>query len=137
MQKTCSVQRTTCNVQRAVEREVLGVGAMYNSEQEAQQLATVIVIPLIIPILLMQMIIQDPNGSVAVALSLIPLFTPLLLYLRILIETPPAWQIALGIALCVGTVLLFTWLAAKVYRVGILMTGKKPTFKDLARWIRA
>ncbi|HPR64309.1 MAG TPA: ABC transporter permease [Thermoanaerobaculia bacterium] len=114
-----------------------GVGALYNSEQEAQQMATMIVIPLIIPILLMQAIMGDPNGTMSTVLSLIPLFTPLLMYLRILLETPPAWQVALGIGLCVLTVIFLTWISAKVYRVGIFMTGKKPTFKDIGRWIRA
>lgn len=114
-----------------------GVGAMFNSEQEAQQMATIVIIPLIVPVLLMQVVLQAPNGTLSTVLSLIPLFTPLLMYLRILVEMPPAWQVALSIALSTMTVILFTYIAGKIYRVGMLMTGKKPTFKDLYRWIRA
>lgn len=113
------------------------LGSLFSSEQEAQQMSTIIVLPLIIPILLMQMIIQAPNSTLAVVLSLIPFFTPLLFYLRILVETPPLWQIIISILLTTGTVLFVIYLSGKIYRVGILMYGKRPNIKEIFKWLKA
>lgn len=113
------------------------LGSLFSSEQEAQQMSTILVIPLILPILFMQMIIQAPNSTFATVLSLIPFFTPLLFYLRMLVETPPLWQIILSIVLTSATVLLIIYLSGKIYRVGILMYGKRPSFKEIYKWIKA
>ena len=113
------------------------IGAMFNSEQEAQQMAALIVIPLLIPILTMWIIIRDPDSTTSVILSLIPFFTPLLMYLRMLVESPPLWQVGLSLVLTILTVLLFIFLAGRIYRVGMLMTGKKPSLKDIYRWLKA
>jgi ABC-2 type transport system permease protein len=67
---------------------------------------------------------------------LIPFFTPLLMFLRIAILTPPMWQIALSVALTGLTIAAVLWVAARIYRVGILMYGKRPTFPEIVRWIR-
>ncbi len=81
-------------------------------------------------------VVNSPDSTLAVIASLIPLFTPFLMLLRIAIKTPPAWQIALGyvltLALCAGMI----WLCARIYRVGILMYGKRPTLKEIWRWVR-
>ena len=69
-------------------------------------------------------------------LSLIPFLTPLLMFLRIIVLTPPWWQIGLSLALLGASILAVLWLAARIYRVGILMYGKKPTFPELVRWVR-
>ena len=76
------------------------------------------------------------DSSFTTLLSLIPLLTPLLMFLRIAVLTPPWWQIVLSVALLGASILAVLWLAARVYRVGILMYGKKPTFPELMRWVR-
>jgi ABC-2 type transport system permease protein len=113
------------------------VGAMFNNEQEAQQMAMVVVIPVIIPVLLMQSIIASPDSTMSVVMSMIPIFTPLLMYLRILVETPPAWQIALSLVLTFLTLVGAIYVCGKIYRIGILMYGKRPNIKELWRWVRA
>ena len=92
---------------------------------------------LIIPMLVAQLVIRAPNSTAAVVLSLIPFFTPMLMFLRINLITPPAWQVALSIALLLATNLAVLWLSARIYRVGILMYGKRPTLPELVRWVRA
>ncbi|HVT45086.1 MAG TPA: ABC transporter permease [Thermoanaerobaculia bacterium] len=113
-----------------------GIGSMFNTDEEAQQLAGVAQLFLVIPMMVLLPVIKDPNGGLATGLSLFPFFTPILMYLRITIETPPAWQIGLSIVIMVATILLMVWLVSKIYRVGILMYGKKPTIPELVRWLR-
>jgi len=112
------------------------LGAAFNDLREAQQAASSAAFFLIVPVFLMFVIINDPDSPIAVASSLFPPFTPLLMLLRIAVKTPPAWQIALGYVLTAAFVVMMTWMCGKIYRVGILMYGKKPTFKELARWIK-
>lgn len=112
------------------------LGAAFNSQQEAQQMAFVGVVPLIIPMLVVTPVIDSPDSTFSVVMSLIPPFTPLLMVLRIAVKTPPAWQIALAYLLTTCFALFIAWLAARIYRVGILMYGKKPTFAELWRWVR-
>jgi ABC-2 type transport system permease protein len=113
------------------------LGAVVNSEQEAQQLQMTVMWFLIIPLLVAQLVIRAPDSTAAVVLSLIPFFTPMLMFLRLNLITPPAWQVALSIALLLATNLAVLWLSARIYRVGILMYGKRPTLPELVRWVRA
>ncbi len=113
------------------------IGSLFSSEQEAQQMSTILILPLILPVLLMQMIIQEPNSTIAIILSLIPFFTPLLFYLRMLVETPPLWQIILSVFLTSLTVIFIIYLSGKIYRTGILMYGKRPNIKEVIKWIKA
>lgn len=112
------------------------IGAAFNNMQEAQQVASVAVFFLVIPAFLMMPIINDPGSTMAVVTSLIPLFTPLLMTLRISLEMPPLWQILVSYALTVAFLWGMIWVCARIYRVGILMYGKKPTFKELWKWVR-
>ena len=112
------------------------IGAMFNNLQEAQQLAGIAVFFLIIPMFMMFPIINDPGSTFSVVASLIPLFTPLLMTLRISLEMPPLWQILLAYALTLGFIVGMIWVCARIYRIGILMYGKKPTFQELWKWIR-
>jgi ABC-2 type transport system permease protein len=112
------------------------IGAATNSTQEAQQFTAVIVPFLIAPVLFMMPVINDPDSTLAVVLSLIPPFTPLLMMLRIAVKMPPAWQIALGYLLTTGFVWMMVSFCARIYRIGILMYGKRPTFRELGRWLR-
>jgi ABC-2 type transport system permease protein len=112
------------------------IGAAFNNLQEAQQVSGVAVFFLVIPVFLMVRIINDPSSTFAVVASLIPLFTPLLMTLRISLEMPPLWQILLAYALTLGFLVMMVWVCARIYRIGILMYGKKPTFQELWKWIR-
>jgi len=113
-----------------------GIGSMFNSDEDAQQMMGVANMFLIAPMMLILPVMKNPNGALATGLSLFPFFAPILMYLRINIQTPPAWQLALSIGLMLATILLMIWLVSKIYRVGILMYGKKPTIPELIRWLR-
>lgn len=113
-----------------------GIGASFNNLQEAQQAAGIAMVFVIIPVTVMYPVINDPNSTMATVLSLIPMFTPLLMPLRIAVDMPPFWQIALAYVLTSGFVLGMIWICARIYRVGILMYGKKPTFAEIWKWTR-
>ena len=79
---------------------------------------------------------RDPNSTTAVVLSLVPFFTPILMLLRISAEPPPFWQIGLSMVLTLLTTLGVIYLSARIYRVGVLMYGKRPSVVELLRWLR-
>jgi ABC-2 type transport system permease protein len=112
------------------------IGASFNSVQEAQQFAGIAIVFIVPPMLFIMPIINAPDSNLAVGMSLFPFFTPLVMMLRIATKMPPAWQIAAGYSLCLATIAGMVWLCARVYRVGILMYGKKPTLREIARWVR-
>ncbi len=112
------------------------VGSAVDQEADAAQLQLPVTLPIIIPILFITNVMANPDGTLAVVLSLIPFFTPILMIARIAATSVPIWQIALSIVLLSLTFLLCLYIAAKIYRVGILMYGKKPTFKDLVKWFK-
>ncbi|WP_348268126.1 ABC transporter permease [Edaphobacter paludis] len=112
------------------------LGAMTNSEQELQQLNMFLVMPLACCFFAMGIIVSNPNSVLSTVLSLIPFMTPLIMYLRISLATPPMWQIALSVALMVATIYGILWVASRIYRVGILMYGKKPTVSEILRWLK-
>jgi len=113
------------------------VGSAVDQEQDAQQLLIPVTLPIIIPILLINVVMTNPDGMLSVLLSLFPFFTPIIMTVRIAASNVPVWQIGLSVVLVIGTFLGTLWVASRIYRVGILMTGKKPTFKDLYKWLRA
>jgi ABC-2 type transport system permease protein len=112
------------------------VGAMVNSEQEAQQLQFLVVMPLILSVVILMNVIQYPSGALAFWASIFPLTAPLIMFTRIALQTPVWWQIALSISILVLTVWGFAFLCARIYRVGVLMYGKKPTFPEIIKWIK-
>jgi ABC-2 type transport system permease protein len=112
------------------------LGAAFNNPQEAQQLASVAVVFVVLPWVFFMPILNDPDSTLAVVVSLVPMFTPTLMMLRIAVKMPPLWQILLGYTLTIGLCFVMTWLCARIYRVGILMYGKKPTLRELWRWVR-
>ena len=112
------------------------IGSMVNSEKEAQQLLFPVTMFLVIPILLMMFIMRSPNSSFSVILSLIPLFAPILMLLRVCVLLPPFIQVGSSIVLLLLMILMMIWLTAKIYRVGILMYGKRPNFAEIVKWIR-
>lgn len=112
------------------------LGAAVNSEQEAQQFQFLILMPLILSVVFMTPVILQPHSPMATVLSLIPFCTPLLMYIRILVETPPLWQIVLSLALLVGTIYAMLAICSRIYRVGILMYGKRPTLPEIIKWLK-
>ena len=112
------------------------VGSAVNNQQEAQSLAFPLMMPLVLGVVFSFAVMGSPDSPLSVVLSLIPFLTPLLMFLRICVLTPPAWQIALSVALMLASIAVLTWLAGRVYRVGILMYGKRPTFPEMVRWAR-
>ncbi len=113
------------------------LGAAFNSEEEAQQMQSVAGWLIGMPFVLMFPVINNPDSTLAVVFSLIPFFAPVLFFLRISVQTPPMWQIVLCIGLLLVTIVAMARFAAAVYRVGILMYGKKPTVKEIIRWMRS
>ena len=113
-----------------------GVGSAVNTQQEAQSLALPVMMPLVLGFVFFPAVLGSPDSAFSVTLSLIPFFTPMLMFLRITAVTPPAWQIALSVGLTLATVMAMTWAASRIYRVGILMYGKRPTFPEMLRWIK-
>jgi ABC-2 type transport system permease protein len=113
-----------------------GVGAMVNSEQEAQQFLIPVSLFIVVPIMMMTYIITNPSSQTAVIMSLVPFFTPIIMLARIVVETPPFWQIALSILLMVAAILGMIWVVGRIYRVGVLMYGKRPTLSEIIKWIR-
>ncbi len=112
------------------------VGASVNTVQEAQGLVFPIMLPIILAMVSFPAVLEAPEGPLAVTVSMIPGMSPLIMFLRIVVLTPPLWQIALSIALLVLGIVAVVWVAARVYRVGILMYGKRPTFPEIVRWVR-
>jgi len=112
------------------------VGAMATSEQEAQQLQWPVTILIIIPIILLTMVMRNPDGPVVTVLSLIPFFSSVMMMMRINLHMPPAWQIGASMVILVASILGMAALSARIFRVGILMYGKRPTLPELMRWIR-
>ena len=111
------------------------VGSAVDSPQDAQQLQTPIMLPIILALFVMLSVINDPSSDMAFWFSMIPLTSPIVMMARIPYEIP-TWEICLSAALLYATFFIVVWGAGKIYRVGILMHGKKPSLKELLRWMR-
>jgi len=112
------------------------IGSAVEQESDAQQFMWIVVMPLIIPTVLMFNIMSSPDGTLAVLLSHIPLFSPIVMVVRMAATNVPWWEIWLSLALLAAAFVGAIWLSARIYRVGILSYGKKPTFAELGRWMR-
>ncbi len=110
------------------------VGAAVDSDADTNQFMLPITIPLIFSIAIAQVVMQDPNGSLAVWFSMIPLTSPIVMMVRMPFDVPN-WQIGLSMLFLVLGFFLTTWLAGKIYRTGILMYGKKVSWKELGKWL--
>ena len=112
------------------------VGAICSSDEEAQQTGGPLTMLIIIPFILMFQLFRIPDSTLSVLLSHIPFFSPILMFMRINVLMPPLWEILLNILLMCATVLLVMLISGKIYRVGILMYGKRPTLAQLWQWMR-
>lgn len=112
------------------------VGSAVEQESDAQQFMWPIIMPLIIPMMVLVNIVSNPDGTLALVMSMIPLFSPIIMVVRMAATNVPHWQVLVSLLLLVGAFLLAVWFSSRIYRIGILSYGKKPSFKDLARWLR-
>lgn len=112
------------------------IGAAVDNETDTQQFMLPIIMPLILAVYIgIFTVIEDPHGTVSTVFSFIPLTSPVVMLMRIPFGVS-LWQQALSLLILVGTFMFTVWFAAKIYRVGILMYGKKPSYKELVKWIR-
>jgi ABC-2 type transport system permease protein len=111
-------------------------GAACNTDREAQQLVAPIQMIMMVPWFVMFAIITNPDSSFAVALSLAPVYGPITMFVRTLVSEPPVWHVLLSIAVSIVTIKVFFYVTAKIFRVGILSYGKRPTIPELWRWLK-
>ena len=112
------------------------IGAAVDNETDSQQFLLPIIMPLVMGVYIgFFTVVNDPHGTVATVFSMVPLTSPIVMLMRIPFGVP-LWQIAISITLLFATFFLVVWFASKIYRVGILMYGKKPTWKELYRWLQ-
>jgi ABC-2 type transport system permease protein len=112
------------------------LGAMTNSEQELQQLNMFLVIPLAFCMVMLFPTVRAPDSTLARVVSLIPLCSPLLMNFRTALTSVPAWEIILSVVLMSITIGVVVWFSSRIYRVGILMYGKKPNLPEIMRWLK-
>jgi ABC-2 type transport system permease protein len=112
------------------------VGSVVTTAQEGGQLAMPILFMLIIGFYFAFPVIRSPNSSLAFWVSMFPFFSPITMIVRIVTQTPPLWQIILSLVIGYGAVVLLMWLTARIYRVGMLMYGKRATVPEVMRWVR-
>jgi ABC-2 type transport system permease protein len=112
------------------------LGSIVSSEEDMQQVQLPVTLVLVACFILYPIILRDPNSPLSVALTLFPLFAPILMVFRIMVQAPPFWQIALSLILCVAATVGVVQVSARIYRVGILMYGKRPSLAELLRWLR-
>lgn len=112
------------------------IGSAVDNETDTQQFMLPVTMPLVLTFVVCQAVLTtNPNGSVAVWMSMIPFTSPIAMMMRLPFGGVPAWQLALSIALLIGGFVFTTWLASRIYRVGILMYGKKITYSELSKWL--
>ncbi len=120
------------------------IGSICNSDKEAQNFMFPIIISLMLPVFLMMYIIQEPDSAVSIILSMIPIFTPTMMVARLNIGAPETFSLSdpvileavIGVVLAAVFTVFLVWLAARVFRVGILMYGKRPNLPEILKWVR-
>jgi len=111
------------------------VGSAVDNETETQQFMLPITLPLILAMYMGMAVVKNPEGSLAFWGSIIPFTSPIVMLVRIPFGVP-LWELLLSMGLLISTFILFTWIAAKIYRTGILMYGKKVSYKEIWKWLR-
>lgn len=112
------------------------VGAMCSTDEEAQQAQVPVTLLVIAPMILLMPVISDPGSAMAVGTSLFPFFSPILMFARAAGGGAPVWQVVASFALMGLAIVAVAWVAGRIYKVGILMAGKRPTLPELWRWVR-
>jgi ABC-2 type transport system permease protein len=112
------------------------IGAAVDNETDTQQFLLPVMMPLILAVYIgLFTVIEDPHGTISTVFSFIPFTSPVVMLMRIPFGVP-IWQQIVSLLILIGTFILIVWFAAKIYRVGILMYGKKPSYKELIKWIK-
>jgi ABC-2 type transport system permease protein len=113
------------------------VGAMCSTQEDAQAMSAPVTLLVVIPfIITISLGGSDPSSSLSRLLSLLPFFAPMLMFLRIQLSDPAMWEIVTAVLINVLSIVFFTWLSARIYRVGVLIYGKRPTMPEILRWLR-
>ncbi len=110
-------------------------GSSVDSIQDAQQFNTILMLPIILSIIVMMSVFNDPNSNMVFWFSMIPFTSPVVMMARIPFDIP-TWQIIVSLAILFASFILTTWIAARIYRIGIFMHGRKPTMKELGTWLK-
>ncbi|MDP2790374.1 MAG: ABC transporter permease [Rectinemataceae bacterium] len=111
------------------------MGAASEDEQHLGQMAWPLLIFLMVPLVMISTLVTNPDSSIAIFLSIFPMTSPIVMLVRVLVSDPPAWQLGLCLAILCASVVGMAFLAAKIFRVGILMTGKRPSLKEVVKWL--
>ncbi len=112
------------------------IGAAVDNETDTQQFMIPVIMPLVLAVYIgIFTVVEDPHGTVSVVFSFIPFTSPVVMLMRIPFGVP-LWQQLVSLLILIATFMFTVWFAAKIYRVGILMYGKKPTYKELIKWIK-
>lgn len=112
------------------------IGSIVTSQEESQQFVLLAVFPLLTAFYLVFPVLRSPDSGVAFWASMIPFTSPVVMLVRIVTQTPPFWQIILSLVIGFATVVLLMWIAARIYRIGMLMYGKRATIPEIMRWVR-
>jgi ABC-2 type transport system permease protein len=112
------------------------VGAMVSTEEDAQQAQMPVTMLIVVPMMLFTMVMANPDSTLSIVLSMVPFFAPTLMIMRIAMVNPPLYQVIGSMVGMVLAILAAVWFVAKIYRVGILMYGKRPSIAELGKWIR-
>jgi ABC-2 type transport system permease protein len=116
----------------------MAVGAACNELKDAQTLMMPVMLLSMFPVFVWTAVLQNPSSALSVGMSLFPPASPFLMLMRVALRpAPPAWQVGLSVVLTTATALFCIWAAGKVFRTGLLMQGKAPSFRELARWVMA
>jgi ABC-2 type transport system permease protein len=113
-----------------------GLGATMSTEQEMNQFAIIIMLPLMLSFMMFTYVLGNPSSALSVGLSLFPPCTPLIMCLRMGVQMPPMWQLLVSVALMIVAIYIVLWIASRIYRIGILMYGKRPNMPEMIRWMR-
>jgi ABC-2 type transport system permease protein len=111
------------------------IGSLVDNNTDSQQFTLPVTVPLIVAIISSFYIVNNPDSSLSVWLSMIPFTSPISMMVRIPFGVP-IWQIVLSVVILAGTFVAMTWFAAKIYRTGILMYGKKLSYKEIFKWLK-
>jgi ABC-2 type transport system permease protein len=114
----------------------LGIGSLCSSEEDAQNLQAPVMFLIVVPFMFTFFFVNNPDSAAATVVSLIPLFSPMVMMMRILVLTPPLWQILLSIGLCSAFLVALMWAVTKVFRIGVLSYGKRPSFAEIVLWVK-
>jgi ABC-2 type transport system permease protein len=112
------------------------VGAMVSSEQDTQQVQMPVTMLLVIGVMCLQVISNDPRGSTSQAMTMIPLWSPMLMPMRFVLGGATLGEVAMSLGILLVSTILIVRAAAKIYRVGVLLYGKRPSVRELVRWLR-